>query len=314
MTTKQDNHSEQNLSFYQPELPFSCTYGYREDLEVLIIGATHGDEPAGVEASIQYYNHLCENHISVSGRITFALGNPEAYQKKQRYLEADLNRSFANKICQHVSEGRRAQEWRSYLQRHKNRIKGLLDLHCVTSDNSRMAAYSALHPSGKELADTISPLPMHFVYHWKDLNGTLMDEAARVGIPAVGIECGNRANPESMNVALKHISNFLLWYGLIDESDALRTQSPVPDGERRTYETIAAIVPGPQFEFALKELASEIFLPEGQEFAKDSRQVYCAPQDCYLMMPVKTIRESDIDAGFLCRRVENPDVLPKPPL
>jgi len=56
--------------------------------EILLIGATHGDEPLGVQVIERLIDLGFENYFDV------LIGNPKALNKNLRYLEFDLNRAY----------------------------------------------------------------------------------------------------------------------------------------------------------------------------------------------------------------------------
>lgn len=65
---------------------------------MLLIGATHGDEPIGIEVAEKMRSLLGEDKIGL------VVGNPRAYELGRRFVEADLNRIYPGDIRSDVYE------------------------------------------------------------------------------------------------------------------------------------------------------------------------------------------------------------------
>jgi aspartoacylase len=61
---------------------------------VLVVGGTHGNERNGVEL-LEHWRRVPESLNTAGLPVAFTLGNPGAIAAGRRYLERDLNRSFA---------------------------------------------------------------------------------------------------------------------------------------------------------------------------------------------------------------------------
>ncbi|MFA6533972.1 MAG: succinylglutamate desuccinylase/aspartoacylase family protein [Patescibacteria group bacterium] len=88
--------------------------------EVLLVSGTHGDEKIGAEA-IQLLPP------ELASKFNWLIGNPLAWEKNQRFTEADLNRSFPGKADSAVYEERRAAEILALINRQKP--KYVVDMH-----------------------------------------------------------------------------------------------------------------------------------------------------------------------------------------
>jgi len=60
------------------------------DPEVAVVGGIHGDEPCGVHA----VEHLLATEEEFARPVAFVIANERAVESGERYLDADLNRSF----------------------------------------------------------------------------------------------------------------------------------------------------------------------------------------------------------------------------
>jgi len=66
---------------------------------LIVFGAMHGNEPAGVRALEMVFKMLEVEPITnpsfqFSGKLIGLIGNLQAYQKKVRFIDKDLNRSW----------------------------------------------------------------------------------------------------------------------------------------------------------------------------------------------------------------------------
>jgi aspartoacylase len=93
-------------------------------MNILIIGAQHGNEPLG-EGLI---NYIKQHRPDLLPHCTYRTGNPRAKRAGVRYIESDLNRSFTggNKTY----EERRAARLLAYIR--KNNFNLVIDAHTTT--------------------------------------------------------------------------------------------------------------------------------------------------------------------------------------
>src|SRR3989338_2173194 len=105
--------------------------GIKNGPTVVIIGAMHGDERVGAHVIKMLKEELITEKIC--GEIYLIIGNPKAYEKNVRFIDADLNRLFgedfdqiAKKNIRHLTgEEKRALEIAPILAK----ADYLLDIH-----------------------------------------------------------------------------------------------------------------------------------------------------------------------------------------
>lgn len=78
----------------------------RDEPEVAVIGAVHGDEPCGARA----VEALIEDPPTVERPVALVVANEEALAAGERYLDEDLNRAFPGDAAATTHEGRLAAE------------------------------------------------------------------------------------------------------------------------------------------------------------------------------------------------------------
>ncbi len=95
-------------------------------MEITIMAAQHGNELLGM----QLVPFMISNHPSLLDYCDVIVGNPEAYDKGVRYIESDLNRSYA--IGSETYEQRRANEIKRMLDARKPGL--VVDFHTTNCE------------------------------------------------------------------------------------------------------------------------------------------------------------------------------------
>jgi hypothetical protein len=115
---------KEDLAYFQTHnncrLPFCIEVASnRTGAHVVVVGATHGNEPAGVKAMVAFHQQVKNGDLKLeSGNVSLLLGNPQAFEKDQRYVDRDLNRSFKEPDSTAI-EGRRACNIIQYLEQNR---------------------------------------------------------------------------------------------------------------------------------------------------------------------------------------------------
>ena len=265
---------------------------------VVIVGGTHGNEPAGVNAMVGFHRRLKDGEIKLnSGKVSLLLGNPQAYRNDRRYVDRDLNRSFCDPDDAAL-EGRRAGEILAHLDRN-NDIVALLDLHSVSIGDFKICVYEKDNAQSLNLALSISDIPLHFAYHPDHMPGTLIEAAGTYHISSLIVECGNHLSKSATNMALDLIHAILVHKKLIDA--LIRPGKKIPETITQ-YESIQAIKPGANFRFIVEPLETGTTLERGQQFAIDDNRIHIAPENCHVVVPSMIVKPADVDAGFLGKK------------
>jgi succinylglutamate desuccinylase len=280
------------------ELPFCIRVAAgREGKHVVIVGGTHGNEPAGVRAMVAFHRRLNNGEIKLDrGKVSLLLGNPHAYQKDQRYIDRDLNRSFDDPDGTKL-EGRRAGEIIKYFDQN-NDITVLLDLHSVSIGDFKICVYEKENPQSLDVTLSISNLPLHFAYHPAHMPGALITEAGQRRICGLILECGNHLSRQGVNTAHEHIQALLCHFNLMEGSFSHERSMPETITQ---YESIQFIKPGANFKFLIDGVKTGTKLANGEKFARDDHGYHIAPRECFIVVPSMKVKSTDHDAGFLCK-------------
>ncbi len=274
--------------------------GAHDGDRIWLIGATHGNEPAGAIALAEFVRAVRNGQITIHrGTIFCTLGNPDAFRANVRYMETDLNRAFDTSPNPNTVEGARALAMDTFMK--TMHCTAALDLHSVSIGNVRIAICDKTNPATRALAQQIAAVPMMFYYDTAHIGGTLMECVQRNNGHGIAVECGNHTDNHAKDVAMTHILSLLAHYEIIDSSLLPPRHKEQPT---TAYETVASIRVGEEFQWCVHPVRTGLRLSHGDAICHDARNgTQYAPCDAELFMPSKTVRPTDTDAGFLCRRV-----------
>jgi succinylglutamate desuccinylase len=299
---KTEESREKILDYFREhsncEIPYCIqVMANREGAHVVIVGGTHGNEPAGVKAMVAFHRRLIKDGIKLhSGKVSLLMGNPQAYRKDRRYVDRDLNRIFGDPDDTTV-EGRRALEIKNFFTENKD-IRSLLDLHSVSIGDFKICVYKKQNVQSFKLAITISDIDLHFAYHPEHTPGTLIEAAGKHQICGIMVECGNHMSKQAVNTALEHIRAIVVYHNLMDA--VLSSKKSMP-ATLIQYESIQSIRPAVNFRFLVEGVKTGTKLEKGQQFARDDTGYHVAAQECYIVVPSNLVKPTDTDAGFLCK-------------
>lgn len=92
--------------------------------KILLVGSQHGNELLGDRLIRRIKRH----HPDLLDKVDFCLANPKAQRAKTRFVESDMNRSFARGL--HTYEARRAAKLLAHITEGNYSL--VLDLHTTT--------------------------------------------------------------------------------------------------------------------------------------------------------------------------------------
>lgn len=283
--------------------------------ELLVVGATHADEPNGVIGNILYMQHLQriqekENRNPLKKGLYRALvGHPEAVPDNVRcHQEPNLNRAFAHVEGINTEEVRRAQQIEQYFD--KNRPAFVLDLHSNykgNPDEERMAALNSGNEESVAFVQAISKLPTIFEFDDRVFGGaTLIECANRYGIAAAVIECGLhdlKKDPASIPIAVDHIGQSLLHADMIDEKDLLDPGQLSLGTTQARYIVQDIVRPRHNWKEFKYSSVERRMIKKGEVYATEGEYKHVCPDELYSMMFRNPKETDNKDVGFLCKVV-----------
>jgi predicted deacylase len=220
------------------------TTGSTGETTVAVVCCLHGDEPCGKRA----VERLLAEYGDVEG-AKFVLANPRAYERGERYVEADLNRTFPGDPDADTDERRLAPRVLEELRGHV-----VLDVHAT---ESRPTPFALFHRRTDAVFEAARNTGIERVIDIGFVEGGLIGH-----VDGVSVEF-DRTDPEgAAEGAYRTTRNFLANYGLIDAEPAgadpvvYRVYDEIPK-EREGFELL--------FENFERVGAGEVFARDGRE-------------------------------------------------
>jgi len=146
---------------------------------IVIAGGTHGNELTGIKlyrkwaADKNYYGHACP-----SANVELVHTNIEATQVTRRYIDLDLNRSFANRLLAlenpNAYEIRRAKELNEHFgpKGEHTRTDLIIDIHNTTSNMGICLILSTRDPfTMRASAELVHEFSNCFIYYQPEERG-----------------------------------------------------------------------------------------------------------------------------------------------
>jgi succinylglutamate desuccinylase len=176
--------------------PYVSTYG-SGGAHLVIGSVVHGDEVGSLPAVIRVMEAIDAGALTVPGRLTIFLGNPEAALAGRRFLETDLNRMFVPEPPDTL-EGRRSR----VLRRVLDDADVFIDLHQTILPTTQPFWIFPFQIPGWRWARALGTASVWVTRHPEQnfsLEGCCADEYVRLaGKPGITIELSQRGlRPEA---------------------------------------------------------------------------------------------------------------------
>lgn len=174
----------------------------------LVIAALHGDEDLGVKVMEKVEKKFPPRKYSYD----WIIGNPKAYDKKERFAEADLNRVAPGSFKSKIYEERRASE----IVKISSKYEFVLDIHSTVSNSGIVTIIPYPTLENIYLASALNIKRNVIWYSSSSLKkGPLVQF---VSCPGIEIECGPKNSPKLKIQLFKILKKF------IEESNSLSVQ------------------------------------------------------------------------------------------
>jgi len=251
---------------------------------VVVLGAVHGNEPAGLAALERLRVQAMEGELELlDGTLVLVHGNPRASELGTRGTRPglDLNRLFDFRF-----EGELPPSLYAYEHQRALDLRGILagadfvlDLHSATAPTPPFAIATS-DPASLPVAELLG---LAFVTVGWDGPGLLADRVVlsvptRHRRPAVAVECGAHDDPDAPEVACRVARRFLVVTGLIAPEGA--------DPSRPTRLRILGALKRPSAGFAFdRPIAGMEPLTAGRRVGADGYVEIRTLRDCRAVMP-----------------------------
>ena len=289
---------------------------------VLVFGALHGNEPAGVRALETVFEMLHQTtttdpEFSFHGKLVGILGNREAFASGQRFIEKDLNREWTpdnirrirhNEKSHLVAEDHEITELfaaiHAEIHAFQPEVLVLLDMHTTSAKGGIFCIPTDEKASLRLAKQLFAPVILNL---FEGVEGTLLRFAADGhlqvgGYPrqtfGVAFEAGQHDEPLSVSRSIAAIINCLRATGCIEPDDLLNPYEPVlqeysirlPKVTRVRY--VHHIRPGDNFQMRPGYVN---FQPvrKDEHLADDLTGPILSPDDGLILMPLYQPKGSD---------------------
>lgn len=162
--------------------------------KVLFIGATHGDEPIGVQ--------VLEEVSQVKKGVCYLTGNPRAFKLGQRFTEVDLNRSAPGSANSLIYEQRRANELLSLSKNYTYTI----DIHGTYRKTGIFIIIT--NPTDKNLM-LAKKFNIKRIVIWPPFSSELKGALSEYFPCGLELECGQKDNGKTLKQLKIILINFL---------------------------------------------------------------------------------------------------------
>jgi succinylglutamate desuccinylase len=294
---------------------------------LVITAAMHGNEPAGVRALDLLFKMLEVEPITnpdfvYRGEIIGLIGNVQAYDKKKRYIDKDLNRSWDPAHISYLKSRNKSGlqnedfEIRDLLDIIGDEINKLrpdklylLDLHTTSSDGGIFCVATHQRESIRIAHDIHAPVVLGLL---NGIQNTTLHYFCQenIGLPttAIAFEGGHHDDPESINRCIAATINFMRAIGVIrPEHVENRHDRILLDYAQKLPEVVEVF-----YKFQVDDNNSWQMKPGFKNFQKISKgeilaryqgKEVLAPMDGLILMPL--YQPQGQDGFFICNEWNN---------
>src|SRR3989338_6695361 len=257
---------------------------------VLVVGGTHGDEPMGVQVIHALKEEL--KNQAVVGEIIVMIGNPEAVEKKVRFVDSDLNRFFGNEAAlknkplqARLKEEVRAREIMPLLKK----VDYLLDIHSTLKPSIPFLYMENTKKHRKAVEEWSVPYIISPDYNFtnqafRSCMDNIVDAHGGVGIT---YETGWNQDNSHFESVLSNVKAFLKQTRAAFH-DFKSNELPSAPQSLFIYKELIAQTKKFVFE---KDFNNFAFVSKGEVIARDGTQCVSVDQDSYFIFPKMNIKQ-----------------------
>lgn len=277
---------------------------------LVVFGAMHGNEPAGVKAldlvmKMLEVESITNPKFSFKGKMIALVGNCLAFHKKRRFMDHDLNRSWTDEIVDQsltdeednlTCEQQEIKEIMHLLKREVETYQPsqliVLDLH-TTSSHGGIFSIATDDPMSLSIAKELhAPVILGML---DGIKGTSMHyfRGTNFGIPTTSLafESGQHNDTISVRRAIAAVINCLRTLGCVAPDDVENVHDAIliefSEGLPKVSELVTkhSIAKGDSFEM-LPNFKSFDVVHKGQHLANNIHGPIHCPADGRILMPL----------------------------
>lgn len=266
---------------------------------LIILGAVHGNEPAGVLALESIVEQLRDRSLPRRGTLLGLVGNLGAFRQNRRYVDRDLNRLFLpDRLAQASAEREEARELLATIAAAIEEFAPtelvVMDIHTTTADGGDFVT-AADDTASDALAKRFG-VPVVFGLTGV-LRGTLVAYFTNenLGLPtrAFAYEAGQHTAPESAVRAERIIWKLLRELDMVDSPPA-PLAPPAPDLRPQLTRVKFRLAIPPGSAFAMMPGFSNFDpVQAGQPLAVLDGETVVNDYDGYILMPLYQAQGED---------------------
>lgn len=218
---------------------------------LVVIGALHGNELAGVKAAKHVLAELKQRQISLHGHVVALVGNRAAMRRGTRFVQSDLNRLWSSDRVLALTHAAPAtltspeeielQTLAATLDQFSRSASGqvaLLDLHTSSADSPPFVAVGD-DPIVDRVVASTGVIEVKGTARY--LKGMLVEHASRSGWAAMAFEAGRHEDEVSVLCHEAMIWQVMFELGMVDES-AIPEAPLACEAMRKRTQSIGQIV------------------------------------------------------------------------
>lgn len=300
--------------------------GIKDGPLLIVFGGLHGNEPAGIKAIELMFKMLEVEPITnpdfqYAGSFLGIIGNLQAYQKGERFIDRDLNRMWTDDNVHRimntpynilVNEDKELYEINELIRMEIDRLKPqkiiVLDLHTTSSFGGIFSIPTDAEESTKIAIELHAPVVKGML---NGISGTTLHyfNTRNLGIPtvAVAFESGQHDEEISMNRAIAAITNCMKIIGSIEAAhvenrhDAILIEysKNLPKVTELIYKH--SVAAGDNFRM-LPNYKNFQPIRKGEILAVNEDGEIKAPEDALILMPL--YQKQGDDGFFLIKELE----------
>ncbi len=192
---------------------------------MVVVGAIHGNELAGVKAINNVFREIEQSQLKVKGKILGIAGNLSAIEEKKRYLDYDLNRCWTFDKINAVRSTPKADLNNEDLEliellgildefsEGEYEQKVLVDLHTTSAENGNFIVIPG-NPSEQSIVRSLK-LPM-IIDLDRYVHGTLLQHMHQRGFLSFAFEGGQIGSEKAIDLHTHGIWELLYQAGAIE--------------------------------------------------------------------------------------------------
>lgn len=252
---------------------------------IAIIGGVHGNEICGVKTLDYLQDHL----VPDAGLVYLIYGNPQAIEKKTRFIDMNLNRAFkADRELTDKEKNSYERKKALELMPLLKKCDAILDIH--SSNSSKSTPFLICEPQSFFIAERM-PLPIRSS-GWDSLEPGGTDNFVNInGGYGMCIECGSNNDPQSYDIALKAVETFLTVCGI--------KKNPLPSKNKNQKEVRATYAYITKNNFGLiREFDDFEKLRKGQLIGYDGEEKICSENNNSVILFARN-REGSREEAFI---------------